>query len=343
MKTQAAILVEQNCPLEIVELKIPPLKKGQVLVKIAYSGLCHSQLNEWKGTKGPDPYLPHTLGHEGSGIVLDIGEGVTKVKPGDPVVLSWIKGFGLDVPSTTYLWGEKTVNSGAISTFMEKTVVSENRLIPISSDLPLREAALLGCAIPTGAGVVFNEMGIRQNQSIAIFGIGGIGSSAILAASHAKAHPIIAIDVHDEKLERAVQLGATHVIHAMKENPLTQIFEILDGKGVDFALECAGRKEVMEMAFASIKTSGLCVLAGNLPKGEMIQIDPFELIKGKKVIGTWGGNSRIDQDVPRFAEIFFKAKNVLQSLISHEMPLSKINELMQALSLGKIARGLIAI
>lgn len=343
VKTFAAILVQQNHLLQIVELEIPPLKKGQVLVRMAYSGLCHTQLNEWKGTKGPDPYLPHTLGHEGSGTVLEIGEGVTKVKPGDHVVLSWIKGMGLDAPSTTYLWNGQAVNSGAISTFLEKTIVSENRLVPISPQIPLKEAALLGCAIPTGAGVVFNEMNVLENQSIAIFGVGGIGSSAILAAQHAKANPIIAIDIHEEKLERAKQLGATHLIHAAHEHPLSQISAISGGKGLDFALESAGKAKTMEWAFECVKApGGLCILAGNLPKGEKIQIDPFELIRGKRIVGTWGGGVQIDRDMPKFIEKFIKKKSGLDSLISHEVPLHGINQLMSLLQDGKIARGLIA-
>jgi S-(hydroxymethyl)glutathione dehydrogenase/alcohol dehydrogenase len=341
MRTKAALLVQQNYPLEFAELEIPALKKGQVLVRIHFSGLCHSQLNEWKGIKGPDPYLPHTLGHEGSGIVLEIGEGVTKVKPGDHVVLSWIKGTGQDVSGAEYRWNNKMVHSGAISTFMEKAVISENRLIPIPKEFSLKEAALLGCAIPTGAGVVFNEMQLKAGQSIAIFGVGGVGACALLAASHVKAHPIIAIDVQDKKLERAQQMGATHVVHALKENPPQRIDAILNGQGVDFALECAGKKDVMEMAFESIRASGCCVLAGNIPKGEQIHIDPFELIKGKKIIGTWGGKSLIDHDVVRFADIFFKKPEALRLLISHEVPLSGINELMQALDQGKVGRGLI--
>jgi len=342
MKTLAAILVQLNAPLEIVELEIPSLKRGQVLVQIAYSGLCHTQLNEWKGSKGPDPFLPHTLGHEGSGIVLEVGEGVTKVKPGDHVVLSWLKGTGLDAPSTTYQGPNITVNSGAISTFLEKAVISENRLIPIPSEIPLKEAALLGCAIPTGAGVVMNNMQIKEGQSVVIFGVGGIGLSAILAAKHAKANPIIAIDIRSEKLEKAELLGATHIVNSLDCNPLTKISEILGNNGSDFALESVGRKEVMEMAFQCVRPfGGLCVLAGNLPKGEKIQIDPFDLIKGKKIIGTWGGGANIDRDVPLFANIFLKDANFLKPMISHEVKLSEINELMSALNNGQIARGLI--
>jgi len=342
MKTLAAVLVRLGQPLEIQELEIPSLKKGQVLVQIAYAGLCHSQLNEWKGSKGPDPFLPHTLGHEGSGTVIAIGEGVEKVQPGDPVVLSWIKGKGMDIPNTTYMSHDKPVNSGAISTFMEKAVISENRVIPISKDISLKEAALLGCAIPTGAGVVLNDMKVKEGQSIAIFGIGGIGLSAILAAKYINANPIVAIDVQQEKLDRAVDLGASHTIHAVKENVKRRIDEIFGGKGSDFALESAGQREVMEQAFDSIRPfGGCCVLAGNLPKGEKIQIDPFDLIRGKKILGTWGGGAQIDQDVQKYAHIFIKQENRLKQMISHEVPLNQIHHLMELLDKGMIARGLI--
>jgi S-(hydroxymethyl)glutathione dehydrogenase/alcohol dehydrogenase len=342
MKTLAAVLIQLNKPLEILELEIPPLKKGQVLVQMAFSGLCHTQLNEWKGIKGPDAYLPHTFGHEGSGKVLEVGEGVTKVKPGDHVVASWIKGIGLDVPGTTYRNGQQSVNSGAISTFLEKAIISENRLVPISQKIPLKEAALLGCAIPTGAGVLFNDMQIKEGQSIAVFGVGGIGSSALLAARHAKAFPIVAVDVHEEKLQKAKELGATHTISARDPALLSKLSEIFNGKGADFALEAAGKREAMEMAFECIKApGGFCVLAGNLPAGERIQIDPFSLIRGKKIMGTWGGGSRIDHDIPRFAEIFLGKANTLHPLISQVVPLAEINELMESLNQGRIARGLV--
>jgi S-(hydroxymethyl)glutathione dehydrogenase/alcohol dehydrogenase len=211
METKAAVLFKINQPLRIIDLEIPNIKPGQVLVDIKYSGICHSQLNEIKGLKGEDKYLPHTLGHEGSGIVLEVGQNVKKVKPGDHVVLTWINGGGADVPSTIYNSSEGSINSGPISTFMEKTVISENRLVPIPKEMPLKVAALLGCAMPTGAGIVSNNAKLNAGDSIAVFGVGGIGLSAILAASAIGAEKIIAVDIEEEKLELSKEIGATHI------------------------------------------------------------------------------------------------------------------------------------
>ncbi len=334
----AAVLKQTSKPLEIMKLHPPALKRGQLLVQIAYSGLCHTQLNEIFGLKGEDKFLPHTLGHEGSGIVLEVGEGVTKVKAGDHVVLTWLKGSGLDVPSTQYQSEIGNVNSGAISTFMEKAIVSENRVVPIPKEMPLREAALLGCAIPTGAGVVKNEMQLKRGQSFALFGCGGVGLSGLLAAVQSGANPVIAVDVNEKKLERARILGATHTLDA-RNNPAAAIREICGG--VDFAFESAGRKEAMEAAYQSLKAPGLCILAGNLPKGEKISIDPFDLICGKQIRGTWGGKSSIDADVALYADLFLKGELRLAELITHEVPLREINTLIDQLHRGEVGRGLI--
>ena len=223
-KTLAAVLVEINNPLQIEELEIPALKAGQVLVKVAYSGVCHSQLNEVRGLKGVDKFLPHTLGHEGSGTVQEIGLGVKKVTEGDSVILTWIKGSGFDVPSATY--GRKDgskVNSGAISTFMEYAVISENRIIPVSKEFALRELPLLGCAIPTGAGIAFNTAKIARGSSVAVFGVGGIGLSTVIGARLREAKLIIAIDIFNHKLELARSLGATDTVNCKKQDVASYI------------------------------------------------------------------------------------------------------------------------
>ncbi len=343
MKTRAAILSQINQPLEIDELIIPELKCGQVLVKIAYSGVCHSQLNEIRGLKGEDKFLPHTLGHEGSGIVMEVGADVQKVQAGDPVVLTWIKGSGLDIPATQYHRHDGSiVNSGAISTFMEYAVISENRLVSIPKEMPLKEATLLGCAIPTGAGIVMNTARVQPGNSVAVFGVGGIGLSAILAAKMIGASVIIAVDILEQKLIQAKEIGATHIINATHQDVLDTIQKITGGQGVDFAIEAAGQRETMETAFKSVKDrGGLSILAGNLPAGQKICIDPFDLIKGKRVIGTWGGETDPDRDIRNYVDNFLSEKLNLKFFTSDICRLNKINDAVGDLASGKVNRPLI--
>ncbi|HWB11909.1 MAG TPA: zinc-binding dehydrogenase [Pirellulales bacterium] len=342
MQTEAAILVELNQPLRHATLKLPELKPGQVLVEVAYSGVCHSQLHEVRGRRGPDRFLPHTLGHEGSGTVLEVGEGVTKVRAGDRVVLTWIKGRGAEVPSTVYREGSTAINSGAISTFMRHTVTCENRLVPLAPDVPLAEAALLGCAVPTGAGIVINAAKMNPGASVAVFGVGGIGLSALLAARMLDASPLIAVDVVDSKLAEAIRLGATHAVNSRQRDPLSAILDVTAGRGVDYAVEAAGRRETMEAAFRAVRNQGgLCVLAGNLPHGEQIAIDPFDLIRGKRIVGTWGGETQPDADIPRFVDWFHEGRLPLAQLITREYRLDQINDALADMEQGRVTRALV--
>jgi len=343
MKTCAAILSGINKPLSIEDLTVPDLKTGQVLVRIAYSGICHTQLNEMRGLKGEDKFLPHTLGHEGSGVVEAVGAGVKKVKAGDRVVLTWIKGRGADVAATAYKRMDGSiVNSGAISTFMTKAIISENRLVKIPQEMPLREAALLGCAIPTGAGIVMNTMDVSGGKSIAIFGMGGIGLSALLAAKVRGASKIIAIDISKDRLKQSTLLGATHILNAKSDAVIEAIMKLTDNKGVDYAVESAGKKESMEMAFKSVRDNGgLCVIAGNLSFGEKIQIDPFDLIKGKCIIGTWGGQAQPDRDIPMYSDWVISGKLNLKQLVSRVFALKDINEAIEYMENNAIGRVLI--
>ena len=343
MKTLAAFLIQTNQPLQIEELEIPALKKGQVLVKVAFSGVCHSQLNEVRGLKGVDNFLPHTLGHEGSGIVQAVGPGVNKVTEGNSVILTWIKGSGSDITSATYRRKDGSkVNSGAISTFMEYAVVSENRVIPVSKEHSLRELPLLGCAIPTGAGIAFNTAKVKKGDSVAVFGVGGVGLSAVIGARLREAKLIIAIDIFNHKLELARNLGATHTINCKEQDVASCLNEITHNAGVDFAIEASGNSEVMELAFQSIRTGGgLCVLAGNLPAGKTISIDPLDLIKGKRIIGSWGGETQPDRDIPVYLDLYKAGKLKLSPLITQTYKLKEINQALDELEKGMLGRGLI--
>ena len=342
MQTEAAVLFELNQPLRRVTLDLPELKPGQLLVEVAYSGVCHSQLHEVRGRRGPDRFLPHTLGHEGSGVVRAIGPHVSKVRPGDRVVLTWIKGQGADVPSTQYRDGSATINSGALSTFMRHTITCENRVVPLPPEMPLREAALLGCALPTGAGVVLNTAAMQAGATLAIFGVGGIGLSALLAARLREARLLIAIDVVEAKLADALRLGATHVVNARERDASAAILELTAGRGVDYAIEAAGRRETMEAAFRCVRDQGgLCVLAGNLPHGEQISINPFDLIRGKRIVGTWGGESQPDDDIPRYAQWYLDGRLPLGELITREYRLDEINAALDDMEQGRLTRALV--
>lgn len=341
MKTTAAVLHEQNQPLEIEDISIPGLKAGQVLVNVTSSGVCHTQLNEIDGRKGPDKYLPHVLGHEGAGIVEEIGTGVTKVKPGDHVVLTWIKGRGMDVPSAQYASHGHIINSGAVATFLKRAVVSENRLVPISKDIPFTVAALLGCAIPTGAGVVFNTIEPELESTLAVFGVGGIGMSAVMAAKAAGCARIIAVDIHEFKLRASEKLGATDVLNATGEKDVVSVLkDLTGGRGVDYAIEATGCVQVMENAFSSVRDDGgLLVIAGNSTQGDRISIDPFDLIKGKRIIGTWGGATYPDTDIPKYADLYLQGKLELDKMISHRYKLGDVNLAVETLrNCGEVLR-----
>lgn len=336
MKTKAAILLKQNQALILDEIEIPVLKNGQVLVRMLASGICRSQLNEYQGLKGPDPYLPHLLGHEGAGIVEVTTQGVKKVKPGDYVVVTWIKGKGMEVAGTQYRWGKRMVNSGALATLSEYAVISENRVVKISKKIVPAVAALLGCAIPTGGGMVFNALNVKKGTSLVVFGVGGIGGAAILAARMGRCKTIIGVDVTESKLKFAWDLGATHRINARDEDTGAALKKI-SPYGVDYAIESSGNYQAMEQAFGVIQDRGTLVIAGNLPRGQKIAIDPFDLIKGKRILGTWGGETVVDRDIPKYTRAYLSKKFPLEKLITHRFPFEKVNQALLVLLSGRAA------
>jgi S-(hydroxymethyl)glutathione dehydrogenase/alcohol dehydrogenase len=341
MKTTAAVLVERGKPLVLADLEIPLLKPGQVLVEVAYSGVCHTQVLEARGHRGEDRFLPHCLGHEGSGIVRDVGPGVAKVKPGDRVILSWIKGSGTDVPGTVYRWDGRSVNAGGITTFSRLSVISENRLTVVPEELPLPLAALVGCAVPTGFGVVFNTAQPRPGQSLAVFGAGGIGLCAVAAASVAGCTPVVAVDVKADKLELAKQMGATHAVNAAAADPVAELQRICPG-GVDFAVEATGRPAVMRQALASVRSQGgTAVIVGNARHGEQVELDPRQLNMGKRLLGTWGGDNVPDRDYPRYCKLLRSARLNLEPMLAKRYPLHKVNQALEDLERGQSARPLL--
>lgn len=323
--------------MRVANLKVPVLAKGQVLVDMKWSGLCRSQLMEIQGARGPDKYLPHLLGHEGSGIVKDVGPSVAKVSPGDHVVITWIKGSGLEGGSTTYLEGSSSVSAGPVTTFSSYAVISENRCIPINSSVPMDVASLFGCAVPTGAGIVMNEIkNLTQPSSIAIWGVGGVGLCAIAGAVLVGFEQIVAIDITDEKLETARSFGATIVLRADQEEFNDKLFSTTNGLGFDYAVEASGNVRVIERAFESVRDfGGVCIFASHPPVGHKISLEPHALIRGKQIRGSWGGSTNPDVDIPKFVDLYLSGRLPLDKLISHRFKLDQINQAFKQFNQGR--------
>ncbi|MCX7121815.1 MAG: zinc-binding dehydrogenase [Gammaproteobacteria bacterium] len=341
---RAAVLIKQNEPLAILNnVLIPKPKRGQVLVKIAFAGLCHSQLMEIDGKRGDDKYLPHLLGHEGVGTVIEIGDGVTKVQVGDEVILGWIKGEGLEGGASQYETSDGLIiNSGSVTTFSEYAIVSENRLTKKPENTSSELAVLYGCAIPTGLGMVLNAVPENFTGTVGFIGLGGIGLSALLSTKIRRFEKVIAIDVNPEKLALAKELGATHVINPLKENIHETVKKLTNNAGLDYCFESAGSVKTIEMAFEVIRRSGgQCIFASHPPAHEKIALDPFELICGKHIHGSWGGASIPDQDIQKFDEYYQKGFLPLDKLISKQYKLENINDAIVDLKNKKIARALV--
>jgi S-(hydroxymethyl)glutathione dehydrogenase/alcohol dehydrogenase len=341
VKTEAALLVEIGQPLVMAELVLPALKPGQVLVEIAYSGACGTQVMEWRGDKGPDKWVPHCLGHEGTGTVLEAGSAVTRVKPGDKVVLSWIKGGGIEAGGCVYGWDGRAVNAGAVTTFQRHAVVSENRLTLVPADLPLDVAILLGCAAPTGMGAVLNVLGIQPGQSIAIFGTGGVGLNACMAAAFTGAMPVICIDPNEARRALALKHGATHVLDPTGIDIVEAIRAIVPG-GVDFAVEATGLPPVMDQAVnATRMQGGRAVVIGNARAGATLSLNPAVFNQGKSLMGTWGGDSVPDRDYGRFGRLLASKRFGFGDLLSAPYRLDQADQALQDLAAGRVGRPLI--
>ncbi len=339
---KSAILVESKKPLIVAEIDLPAkLEFGQVLVKVCYSGICGAQINEIDAVKGLDKFLPHLLGHEGSGIVEKIGEGVTTVKSGDHVVLHWRKSAGIESVTPQYLWNGKKVNSGWVTTFSEKTIVSENRLTVIPKSFDMRIAPLFGCSVTSAFGVVNNDAKIKIGQSILIFGVGGVGLNVAQAASMVSAYPIVGIDLYDHKIDMGKKFGLTHGITDNLDNIKNKIYNIVGDKGADVAIETTGNPKVIEKAYELTASHGKTILVG-VPNNK-ISIYSLPLHFKKILTGSHGGDSIPDIDIPRYIRLINQKKMTLENLITHEFKLTDINKAIELFRSGKAGRIVIKI
>ncbi len=335
---QAAILVAQNEPLVVEEVQLPAeLRVGQVLVKVYVSGICGSQLGEISGAKGSDPYLPHLMGHEGCARVVDVGPGVKFVQPGDLVVLHWRKGVGIQSDPPVYHWQGQKLNAGWVTTFNTYAVVSENRCTKIPEDTKPEFAALFGCAVTTGFGVVENNANVRIGESVVIYGAGGIGLNMIQAASLVSAYPIIAVDLFNNRLDLANYFGATHVINSTQCDSKSAIIEALNGQDLDVFIDNTGLPSAIELGYSLTDTKGRIVLVGVPRKGNDISIHSLPLHFGKVMTGSHGGETKPDKDIARYMRFLKEKKVSIDQLVTARYPLLRINDALTAMSNGSSA------
>jgi NDMA-dependent alcohol dehydrogenase len=365
MRAQAAVLYEAGTPLRFEEVEVTPPQAGEVLVRMYAGGVCHSDLHVMKGDQVMP--MPIILGHEGSGVVEEIGAGVASVKPGDHVIPIWrvscgtceyctggrpalcdvgtqmrVTGLMPDGSTRFHIHGKPVRHFAGVSTFAQFSTMPEAAVLKIPPDFPLDKAAVLGCGVITGVGAVINAARVKMGSSVAVFGCGGIGLNAIQGARIVGALRIIAVDVTDQKLEYARTMGATHTINAAQQDPTATIKEITGGRGVDYAFEAIGITETIEQAYAATRKMGTCVVIGVTRADVRISLNANEMVYAEKTImGSLYGSSRPKIDLLNLIEMYRSGKLLLDELLTRTYPLQQINEAYAALERGEVARSLV--
>ena len=344
MNFTAAVLTKNNSPLKIInKLKFTKLRKGQVLVRILHSAICRSQIMEIEGKRGKDKYLPHLLGHEGAGIVHRVGAGVKKVAKDDKIFLSWIKGKGLDSGGTKIKNQKKTINAGPITTFSNFSVISENRCFKIPKGFLLKKSVIFGCAVPTGAGIILNEIKPKKKDRICIIGLGGVGLSALIACKMLKLKNIIVVDIDNKKIKIAKKVGFKKTILLKNnKNAITKILNFNKGRYFDYTIESSGKSKSIEFAFSLTKKfGGKCFFASHPNEKSKISIKPFDLISGKKIFGSWGGGSDPQKIAKIMSKFFLKNKKILNLYFTKEYSLKNINKAIKDFKKKSVLKPLI--
>jgi len=367
VKTRAAVAWAAGEPLKIEEVELMPPQKGEVLVRIVATGVCHTDAFTLSGDD-PEGIFPAILGHEGGGIVEAVGEGVSSVEVGDHVIplytpecgeckfcksgktnlcqaIRETQGKGLMPDGTTRFSkdGQPIYHYMGTSTFAEHTVIPEIALAKINKDAPLEKVCLLGCGVTTGMGAVKNAANVHEGDTVAIFGLGGIGLSVLIGAVMAKAARIIAIDINKDKFEIAKQLGATDVINPKDyDKPIQEVIVELTDGGVDYSFECIGNVNTMRSALECChKGWGESVIIGVAGAGQEISTRPFQLVTGRVWRGTAFGGVKGRSELPGYVQDYLDGKFELDTFITHTMPLEDINEAFDLLHQGKSIRTVI--
>ncbi len=362
MQIKAAVYREVNKPMTIENLELEAPKEKEVLVKVAYTGWCHSDLHKIKGETGQ--VLPAVVGHEASGIIEAVGPGVTALQKGDHVVLTWMvpcgecencvsgKGYlclgnGIHLITGTLLDGTTRMkdkdgqavhHQTFVSGFASHVVVPEKGAIKVRDDLPLEQACFMGCALPTGFGAVYNAAKVQPGESVAIWGLGGVGLNVAIGAKLRNAYPIIGVDIEAGKEPLAREFGITHFVDASKDDPVPIVKDICAGWGVQHIFEVIGNPGSIHQAFWALAPFGKLVVVGICPETAMTEL-PLNFLThhGKSVIGTLYGNIRTSIDIPRMADMVVRGEIPLDKLTTRYFDLEDINEVAEAMEKRQIS------
>ncbi len=339
---KAAILEKINGPLAVADVELGELSVGQVLVKVLVSGICGAQLQEIAGNKNNAKFVPHLLGHEGCGIVEDIGAGVTKVKKGDKVVMHWRKGDGIEADFPTYTFKGKTMRSGKVTTFSEYSIVSENRVTPVPHEVSNDFCALLGCGLSTALGTITNEAQVQPGESVMILGLGGLGTCLMKAARFAGASPIIGVDIRDNKKGVVKSLHGDLFINAAKKDIRETLVRELGIKEVDVIIETSGNTQSIADTIPLLGNDGRYILVGQTKPGESVEIKIanhlFGGTEGKTIKATQGGRFSPSKDIPRYVKLYQAGLLNIDNLITHRTTLKNINTAIKLMRGGKANR-----
>ena len=361
MRTKSVVLYEFGQPVKVEELELASPAHDEALVRVMNAGVCHSDLHVRNGLFPMK--LPRVLGHEGAGIVEEVGAGVKSIKPGDHVMLLWITACNKcyycatgrpalceehaknarmgSMPDGTYRFfaGDRPINQNAFNGCMSQfTVMKEGALLPISKDIPMPIAAIVDCAVMTGVGAVIKTAQVQEGSTVAIFGMGGVGLSGVMGARLANAYKIIGIDVKADKLEMARKAGATDVVNAAEVDPVQAIKDLTGGRGVDSAFEMIGNAKVVEQAFEATARGGQTVIVGAASNEARISLPPriFQL-QERVVRGSLYGSAQLWSDIPRLLNLYRDGRLPLDMLITRHYQIDDVNEAFRALEAGEVA------
>jgi S-(hydroxymethyl)glutathione dehydrogenase/alcohol dehydrogenase len=362
---KAAVCYEKNQPVRVEDVTLDAPQRDEVRVRLVAAGVCHSDLSLVQGIlRGK---LPCVLGHEGAGVVEEVGQGVTRLMPGEKVVLSWVTPCGrcfycgIGKPNLCEL-GEQINKTNrmpdgttrvhkdnldlnvfsALGTMAEYAVIPANAAVKLPKDAPLERCALLGCAVMTGVGAVLNTAQVVPGSRVAIFGAGGVGLNAIQGAVIAGAEQIIAVDAQAKKLQMAQAFGATDQVDATQVDPVEAIRKLTHGRGADYAFEAIGRKETIEQAYAATRKGGTCVVIGLGSLKDFVALNVFMLpLLEKRLLGSWYGSANVHLDIPRLFDLYRTGKLKLDELVTRTYSLPQVNEAFADMMAGVNARGVI--